>query len=637
MKLRSIAVIPMLARWLVIQQAITTTTFPSAVVASSTIGNNNNNQRQQRRGPKRLGVGERGGGGSVGETKKKKKIKTGEEDTMATVVQGPSDCCEPPKNLPPDVVALLLNNGGGGEGGGRVGVDISKDAIESGKDFKSDPAPLDSLVITVDAAATVLANAAVMEGDAAAAAAAASASILESLGINITDTSMEGGGFNPVMQTIEGGGGAADAFGITNSPAAGEVSAVPGMMDTMLEKPIDWGMFPRTGIEDSELVEFPVDKQLLAFEAEGTLTMEEVEKEELDKDYSNKDEDVQTNKARGSIFSNKTRGNIFSNKQESDARKLHQRGIDDDSQHHHRRRSRQHHQGSSSSIEHDHNRRNLQAQGINTAPIGLFKPLVCNANITTANCSANKLSTLLSGGSTTAAVTVPCGQCYTYDLSTSTPTTIGGLDIRGKLYVPPNYKSTLLTRYVFVQGVLEMSDTNPISKNNTSMKIILTGNTDVTFVPADSNANVVGGTFNAGVKPFLIAGGQLNVRGWTGSLKEGGGPIETWTTMMEMVVAAPPNVTLSRVPGKESTALVPPLALVPNTGGERLQCPRKLVDHNFDTSVDYRVWSGGEGKIIQQVNGTIVLKNISTSWQGFKLDFRSVTIAYSLPGLLSDE
>jgi hypothetical protein len=432
------------------------------------------------------------------------------------------------------------------------------------------------------------------------------------------------------MQTTEGGGGAADAFGLTNTFASGEVSAVPGMADSMLDKPVDWGMFPRTGIEDSELIEFPVDEQLLAFEAEGTLTMEEVEKEKLlEEDYSNKDEDVQTNKARG---------NIFSSKQELDARKLHQRGNVDDSQHHHhhgrrsRRRSRQHHQGSSSSIEHDHNRRNLQvSQGINTAPIGLFKPLVCNANIATANCSTNKLSTLLpTGGNTTAAVTVPCGQCYTYDLSTSTPTTIGGLDIRGKLYVPPNYKSTLLTRYVFVQGVLEMSDTNPISKNNTSMKIILTGNADVTFVPADSNANVVGGTFNAGVKPFLIAGGQLNVRGWTGSLKEGGGPIETWTSMMEMVVASPPNVTLSSVPGKESTALVPPLALVPNTGGERMQCPRKLVDHNFDTSVDYRVWSGGEGKIIEQVNGTIVLKNLRTSWQGFKLDFRSVTILHIL-------
>jgi len=45
-------------------------------------------------------------------------------------------------------------------------------------------------------------------------------------------------------------------------------------------------------------------------------------------------------------------------------------------------------------------------------------------------------------------------------------TTIGGLNIIGKLLVPTNHKGTLVTPYVFVQGELEMSDTNPISKDN---------------------------------------------------------------------------------------------------------------------------------------------------------------------------
>jgi hypothetical protein len=65
---------------------------------------------------------------------------------------------------------------------------------------------------------------------------------------------------------------------------------------------------------------------------------------------------------------------------------------------------------------------------------GLFKPLVCLANINTVDCSTNKLSTLVC--STTTTVTIPCGMCYTYDLPV-TPTTIGGLDSLGKLYVPP--------------------------------------------------------------------------------------------------------------------------------------------------------------------------------------------------------
>ena len=577
MRLRFIA-ITVLAKCLTIQVSAVNSEGGGGSSSTATVVNKIQRQQQQQRRHKRLG--DRVGDGM--EEENKSEGRAGDSMVhLAADFQGPSDCCEPPKNLPPDVVAQLLdamNNGG--EAG--VGVDIPKDAIESGKDHKSDPAPLDSLVITVDAAA--------VEDEAN----SASATILESLGIDITDTSMEGGGFNPAITTMsERTEGGIDAVSITNY---GEVIAPQGhgMLETMMDKPVDWDFFPRTGIEESELIEYPVDEQLLAFGAEGSLVGVQVE---------NKEEDLAV-----------ARVNIFSSKEESDARKLHTDGVIDDSHDRHRRR------GSLPSYKQDDYHRNLQvSQGINTAPIGLFNPLACNANIATASCSDNKLSTLLSGS--TAAVTVPCGKCYTYDLSTTTPIAIGGLDIRGKLYIPPNYKSTLLTRFVFVQGVLEMSDTNPISKNNTSMKIILTGNTDVTFVPADSNANVVGGTFNAGVKPFLVAGGQLNVRGWTGSLVEGG-PVETWTPMLDMLMAAPPNVTLSSVPGKESTPLAPPLALIPNTGGERLQCPRKLVSHNFDTSVDYRVWSGGEGKIIDQVNGTIVLKNLRTSWQGFKLDFR---------------
>lgn len=120
---------------------------------------------------------------------------------------------------------------------------------------------------------------------------------------------------------------------------------------------------------------------------------------------------------------------------------------------------------------------------------GLFKPLVCLANINTVDCSTNKLSTLVSGTTTT--VTNPCGMCYTYDLPV-TPTTIGGLDSLGKLYVPPNHKSALMTKFVFVQGVLVMSDTSP-------MKVVLTGDSDVTSTQATGNANVADGTFNAGI------------------------------------------------------------------------------------------------------------------------------------------
>jgi hypothetical protein len=91
---------------------------------------------------------------------------------------------------------------------------------------------------------------------------------------------------------------------------------------------------------------------------------------------------------------------------------------------------------------------------IDTAPIGLFYQLDCNANLATANCPKALGGSSFAEAVTAAAggvVTLQCGTCYEYDLPEGN-TIIGGLDIVGKLYVPPNYKSTLTTPFVFVQG-----------------------------------------------------------------------------------------------------------------------------------------------------------------------------------------
>ena len=370
------------------------------------------------------------------------------------------------------------------------------------------------------------------------------------------DTTMGGGGFHPIEMNV------AEQQGFL--PSASASSSI---------------LFPDTGLDESEIKPTPIDEQLVAYE-DGTL-LEEIQAE------------TGMVKTAESEMAAELDG-------DDDSRRL--MGHFDRSEHH------------------EIDRRLQVSQGINTAPIGLFQPLACNANIDTVDCSTNKLSTLVSGTTTT--VTIPCGMCYTYDLPV-TPTTIGGLDIIGKLYVPPNHKSTLMTKFVFVQGVLVMSDTSPISKNNTSMKIVLTGDSDVTFTPAVGNANVAGGTFNAGVKPFLVAGGRLDIRGWTGSLVEGGA-VETWTPLLEMVEGQRPNPTLSSIAGKESTPLEPPMMVgaVPSQ-----QCPRKLVDHNFDDTVDYRVWSGGEGMILHHTHDqgkAIVLDGLGRVEQGFRLDYSDI-------------
>jgi hypothetical protein len=197
-------------------------------------------------------------------------------------------------------------------------------------------------------------------------------------------------------------------------------------------------------------------------------------------------------------------------------------------------------------------------------------------------------------------------------LPQNTVTTINGLDIHGKLYVPPNYKSTLKTPFVFVQGELQMSDTNPISPDNESIKIILTGTTDVTFTPADSNAKLPGTPFNAGSKPFLVAGGKLDIRGW--DIAQGNDRVATWAPLLSMVEGPKPKPALS-----ESMLIKNPIQPAKTTR----TCPRQIVNHNFTDSVDHSLWAGGEGTIVSHdaVNGTMVLTNLKKSWQGFRLDF----------------
>jgi hypothetical protein len=203
-------------------------------------------------------------------------------------------------------------------------------------------------------------------------------------------------------------------------------------------------------------------------------------------------------------------------------------------------------------------------------------------------------------------------------LPKNTVTTIrGGLDIHGKLYIPPNYKSTLKTPFVFVQGELQMSDTNPISPDNESIKIILTGTTDVTFTPADSNANLPGTPFNAGSKPFLVAGGKLDIRGW--DIADGNERVATWAPLLSMVEGAKPEPALS-APMIIKNPIQP--------AGTARTCPRQIINHDFTDSVDHSLWAGGEGTIVSHdaVNGTMVLTNIKKSWQGFRLDFTRLII-----------
>jgi hypothetical protein len=211
---------------------------------------------------------------------------------------------------------------------------------------------------------------------------------------------------------------------------------------------------------------------------------------------------------------------------------------------------------------------------INTRDIGIFEPLQCNSAglPSAAECEASPdaLMSAVVAAAGGGKVVIPCGQCIKYDLPENTVSTINGLDIQGKLYIPPNYKSTLQTPFVFVQGELQMSDTNPISPDNQSMKIVLTGTADVTFTPADSNANLAGVPFNAGSKPFLVAGGKLDIRGW--DIAQGEERVATWSPLLSMVEGPKPEPTLSAAK----------LIKDPIQPAETVRtCPRHIINHDF--------------------------------------------------------
>jgi hypothetical protein len=205
---------------------------------------------------------------------------------------------------------------------------------------------------------------------------------------------------------------------------------------------------------------------------------------------------------------------------------------------------------------------------------------------------------------------------FKYDLPEGV-TTINGLDIRGKLYVPPNHKSTLRTTCVFVQGELQMSDTNPISPENESIKIVLYGTSDIQFYPADSNSGVAGTPFNAGSKPFLVAGGKLDIRGW--DVADGEERVPTWTPLLSMVEGDQPEPAL-----RANNRPVEPV----RSADASVACPRVIVGANFTEGVDYSIWTGGDGAVVSHdvEEGAMVVSNIRKSWQGPRLDITKFTL-----------
>ncbi len=251
------------------------------------------------------------------------------------------------------------------------------------------------------------------------------------------------------------------------------------------------------------------------------------------------------------------------------------------------------------SIDHNHLSRRLSES---SAVIGDFSPLDCNPTSWPSTC-ATKVSDNLPSGSNP--LVVPCGQCYTFDLTGNV--TLNGINVVGKLQFPVNHRATIHTPYVIVQGELELIvDNSKISPANKATTFILTGaDNDVIFNPTESpnqnacDASPHNGQCNVGKKPFLIAGGKVNINAMSDSCI-------TYTPIQKKFFKDP-----SYDPNDFPTYVELPEA-----------CPvsgRKYITYDYETG--FGNWTGTEGTFLAPNDEhLLIVTNRKVDWQGPFLD-----------------
>jgi len=252
------------------------------------------------------------------------------------VAVGPSDCCGTPGNIP----ANFINTQG------VELVNVPKNAIESGSiSSKASVAPPGSLVITVP------------EGKKGGDRPGQDGPTLEELGVDIRDTSMEGGGWKPVkMVEMTSPWGVIDPKDATPPVAVGSKGDSETLLfasTTMKEKPFDGLAFWGTGLDESELPPTVVDEQLVEF---LQLTQFEVVAESKEKENT----EPATSNA-GAIASLKAKEEILRNREDDTRMLIHP--VEDMHRHRHGDGGRIDREAAAK--EHDINRKLQVTQGAN--------------------------------------------------------------------------------------------------------------------------------------------------------------------------------------------------------------------------------------------------------------------------------
>lgn len=136
-----------------------------------------------------------------------------------------------------------------------------------------------------------------------------------------------------------------------------------------------------------------------------------------------------------------------------------------------------------------------------------FKPLSCNDNM--APCVP--WTSMYGAGMTKhVRLVIPCGICVYMDLPGDTLTLEDGMDVRGRLEIRNDYKITIVSPMIVVQGSLLVWSSWKV-RGTPRVKFILDGRANQYFTPIDENRNVCEGRdCEVGPRSFTVAGGKVN-------------------------------------------------------------------------------------------------------------------------------
>ena len=154
-------------------------------------------------------------------------------------------------------------------------------------------------------------------------------------------------------------------------------------------------------------------------------------------------------------------------------------------------------------------------------PTGTFAPLECNANLDKVPCD-KKFSSYFQIKDLSEQfikfekrLTIPCGMCIVMDQIDGVVDLIEGINIKGKLLIPDGIRLRMRLTSMLVQGELEIVSSKAIDGSPDVHLVWLSGRSPLAFVP-ENNTDACGGNrhaCNLGKKPFVVAGGKVNIRG----------------------------------------------------------------------------------------------------------------------------